>query len=304
MFDVDPDRWMPDGLAYHRHMQAKVGLKVAWRYAVWRIVDIRDLHEANWDDADRAYLDRQPPEFRHPPRAIVLKHLNGPLLLDGEGLDSRGELHLSDPARSRRLWIGVNRRYPVCSCCGHPWPCVLWDRDRLVAGQAQRTERLLAGARPGVCQACREPIGRRQRSVTFPEPSLLVPGAPGPSYHVGRTVCWQAARDYETGQRMAAHPAAHRLVSCPGHVVVHEIGLRMECTAGPACTGLHRPWGDRRPLSGTCMTRVHVAWDLAAGYRRPLSDCGYRRGRIACLGSESGPCESLPDGIADLFGGQ
>lgn len=302
--DVDPDRWMPDGAAYHRHMQAKVGLKVAWRYAVWRIVDIRERAEADWTDDDRAYLARQPAEFRKPPRVIVLKHLNGPKLTDPEDFGLDGELHLLEPARNHHLWTGVNKRYPVCSCHGHPWPCMEWDRDRLVAGQAQRTERLLAGAQPGVCASCREPIRARQRSVTFPEPSLLVPGAPGPTYHTGRQECWLAAWQYEREQRMPAHPEATRLVSCPGTAVIHEIGLWVECNAGPACTGLHDVWGARKPTSGTCATRVRKSWDLAAGYHRPMTDCGYRSRAVACLGAEKGAFEPLPDGIADLFGGQ
>lgn len=301
--DVDPDRWMPSDYAVTRTMP-RVGLKVAWRYAVWRIVDIRDQEEVDWSEQDRAYLARQPAEFRHPPRTIVLKHLNGPTLVEDNYIDSAGLVHVFEAARHRRVWDGVAKRYPVCSCHGHPWPCMELDRDRLIAGQAAQTERLLAGAQPGVCAACREPVRARQKAVTFPESSLLVPGAPGPTYHVAQVTCWQAARDYETEHRMAAHPEATRLVSCPGLAVTHGVGLWMECSAGPACTGLHGPAGMRKPTAGTCMTRTWKAWDLADGYHRPMTDCGYRRGRLACLGAESGPFERLPDGIADLFGGQ
>lgn len=304
MLDVDPDRWLPRGESY-AYTTARVGLKVAWRYAVWRIVEIREQPEVDWSDDDRAYLARQPAECRRPPCAIVLRHLNGPILVPDDCIDSQGLAHVGVGARQHRPWWGVTKRYPVCSCCGHPWPCMEWDRDRLVAGQAAKTERLLDGARPGVCQACREPVRARQKTVTFPEPSLLVPGAPGPTYHVARQQCWIYAVEYEKQHRMAAYPGATRLVSCPGRAFIHEIGLWVECTAGPACTGLHDVWGARKPTSGTCATPVRHASNLAAGYQRPLSDCGYRgRGGYNCLGSETGPCKPLPDGIADLFGGQ
>lgn len=303
-FDVDPDRWIPSnqGAAL---TTARKGLRIAWRYAVWRITDIIDQPEPDWTDNDRAYLARQPEQYRRPPCTIVLRHERGPILIGDDYRDHDGLVHVDIPACGHRPWWGVAKRYPVCSCHGHPFPCIELDRDRLVASQTAKTERLLAGAQPGVCQACREPIRPRQKTVTFPEPSLLVPGAPGPTYHAGRTSCWQAAHDYETKHRMAAYPAATRLVSCPGAAFVHEIGLWTECTAGPACTGLHDVWGARKPTVGTCATRVWHASNLADGYIRPLTDCGYRgRGDFKCLGSEAGPFRPLPDGVADLFGGQ
>lgn len=299
--DVNPDRWHPSHEASTQTAPRR-GLRVAWRYSVWRIVDIHDRPEADWTDSDREWLARQPEHLRGLPQVIVLRHENGPTLDPQPGDD--GTVHIAVPAGGRRAWWGVAARYPVCSCHGHPYPCLDVDRDRLVAATRARTERLLAGAQAGVCQSCRQPITARQKTVVFPEPSLLVPGAPGPVFHAGRTDCWWAAHAYETKHRLPAFPEVTRITSCPGDAFVHKIGMWVECTAGPACTGLHGAVGARKPTAANCATRVYRAENLADGYRRPLTDCGYRGNAVACLGSESGPCRPVNQGIADLLGGQ
>ncbi|WP_341719968.1 hypothetical protein QQG74_09780 [Micromonospora sp. FIMYZ51] len=298
MIDVDPDRWLPSR-DYAISGKPKVGNRVAWRYAIWLVVDEHITDEANWTEQEAAYLARIAPQHRaHSlPRTIVLQHECGPNL---SGVPDGRQVHLHlDP------WSGVMSlvavRYQTCSCHGHPWPCIEYDRDCMIASQSRKTARLLAGAKPGVCAYCLEPVTGRQKTVTFPEPSLLVPGAPGPTFHAGRSDCWRGARDYETEHRLAAYPEATRLASCPGDVFIHCIGQTVECTAGPGCTGLHGPFRVRPGDGGTCATRVRSVKDLGH-YARPLSDCGYRDHGSSCLGAETGPCEPLPPGVSDLFG--
>ncbi len=280
---VDPDAWTSTRAVGHRLVNRgpRVGEVVAMRYSAWRVVDVRTFDDVDLVDAEARHGLRAPFD-------VTLEHLAGPRI-DGEDrmvVEGQG-----------RPWIWLGARFQTCSCHGHPWPCLEYDRDVLAATLAQRAARQLARAQPGVCAGCGEKVRPRQQTVTFPEASLIVPGAPGPTFHIGRNECWLAARAYEEDKRLAAHATATRLVSCPGAGFVHHVGLRFECTAGPGCTGLHGP--PRRYTDPNCATRVYLAENLAAGYQRPISDCGYRSRAMDCLGAETGPCK--PSGMEGIL---
>lgn len=280
---TDPDRWSTSRCEGTRLVsrRPRVGEVVGFRYSAWRVTEVRSVPDVDLTDAEQR---RVASGWRHP-CDIELLHLAGPMI-DGE-----------DQVVVRNhgvLWTWLGERFRTCSCHGHPWPCQDYDRDVLVATLNRDTRRKLAGAGPGVCAACCQPITARQRTVAFPEPSLIVPGAPGPTFHAARLECWLDALRYETEQRIPAHPTVTRLVSCPGIRFVHELGGHHECTAGPACTGLHDPAGSRRDIEPNCFTSTWKLADPAAGYPRPLTDCGYRRGTLVCLGSETGPCRPMP----------
>jgi hypothetical protein len=238
----DADAWLPRP-SLDRAGLPEPGWLVGWRYAVWRVVDCRLREEVDWSDADRQRMAVQAswePERRRPPYVVVLAHVRGPLLV--RRLVPDGTYHLGVPAGSYRGWAVVRERFAVCSCHGEPWPCRAEVHDHVVARAAADLEEKLAGLAPGVCAACHQPIGRR-KAITFSEPHAEVPGAPGPTFHLGGR-CRAAAIGYETGPRLATYPGAERLLSCPGRMFRHQLGGRRDCSAGSACTGHHLP-GER-----------------------------------------------------------
>lgn len=274
-------RWLPQ--PHRRHLGAPpLGALLGWRYAIWRVVDVQ-VADAN----EHHQLSSHRPRSRLP-YLVVLRHERGPVLPDHDG---GGLVHEWVPAGECREWPLVGERYAVRSCHRHPWPCVDHERDETASGGAALAERLLAGARAGVCASCLQPVGGRQLAVTFPEPSLAVPGAPGPTYHL-RGRCWPDAARYDQA-RIVADTSARRLVTCGGTMFHHVATRRGECTAGPACTGRHGP-PRTKPRHTRCVTAVYLPAPaggpvcgsaLAKGEQpglagavqvRPLTNCGYQ----------------------------
>jgi hypothetical protein len=322
---VDPDKWAPP----YGHCRdggsgcgrPEVGDLVAWRYAAWRVHEVRPYLDVDLTDEQRAKLDqsvvhlkveqvRAEAYVRNWPFHLVLRLDNGPLVVKPGEERGFGRLHDGTREVSFTTWphqVRWNRLpepYQTCSCHGHPWPCQDYDRQLLAAHQMRKMDRLMATAQPGVCAACLEPITIRQKTVSFPEESRWVPGAPGPTFHAGRAACWAAAEEYERTGRLADNPDVARLASCPGIRFIHEARTmpaekRIECTAGPFCTGHHGPPGYRTDVP--CWHRVEVA-DAEGAYVRPSIDCGYRQPDRACLGSDmSGGGATLSPVAADLL---
>lgn len=266
---------------------------MAWRYAAWTVHESRPRRVAPTD------------EQLH----IVLRHHNGPLIIKpGEERrfarrhDGTREVRFTAPPGYR--WNRLPDPYQTCSCHGHPWPCQELDRAVLAQHQLRKMDRLMATAQPGVCAHCLEPISTRQKTVAFPEESRFVPGAPGPTFHAGRADCWRGAEKYEREGRLVDNPDVPRLASCPGIRFIHEqhgmpTEQRVECTAGPFCTGLHGPAGLRQ--DAPCWHRVQLAGNEGA-YARPSVDCGYRGRGHGCLGGDvSNGGMSLSPVAADLL---
>lgn len=274
---VDPDAWTSTRCVGEKlwRRPPRAGEIIGFRYSAWRVVDVHVRQDIDLTDAEAARMSHRGPR----PFDLELEHLAGPRLDGVDRLLVRGE---------GQAWPWLYERFQVCSCHGHPWPCLDYDRDVMARTLAKKARRELAGAAPGVCAGCREKLTDRQATLTFPESSLIVPGAPGPTFHARRNDCWYAAYEYETHLRIPAHPTVDRIASCPGAGFTHHVGLRFECTAGPGCTGLHGPY--RKP-DGNCATRTYQMARMSEGYKRPLSDCGYRGGGdYNCLGAEVGPC--------------
>lgn len=319
----DPDNWAPS-IGNRRDTvgcaRPEVGDLVAWRYAAWLVHEIRPYLDCDLTDKQREKLDASVAHLtgekrflaceRNRPFHIVLRHHTGPLIIrPGE---APGFKRLHDGAREvsftswpdRYKWNRLPDPYQTCSCHGHPWPCQEIDRVVLTQHQLRKMDRLMATAQPGVCAHCLEPITTRQRTVTFLEESRFVPGAPGPTFHAGRAACWGAAEDYERGGRLVDNPDVSRIASCPGIRFIHEqhgmpTEQRIECTAGPFCTGLHGPPGFRQ--DAPCWHRVQLAGNEGA-YARPSVDCGYRSRGDGCLGGDfSSGGTSLSPMAADLL---
>jgi hypothetical protein len=321
---LDADNWRPshDNLRDRfSTITPEVDDLVGWRYAAWRVHEIRPYLDHDLTDQQRQELDavaahipedrRQLVYARRRPFHLVLRHHNGPLIIKpGE---EKGFVRLHDGTREisftswphKQRWNVLPDPYRTCSCHGHIWPCQDYDQTVLAAHQARKMDRLMATAQPGTCAHCLEPISTRQRTVTFPEASRFVPGAPGPTFHAGRAACWQAAEEYERAGRLTDNPDIARLASCPGIRFIHEAHhlhaeQRIECTAGPFCTQLHGPAGYRNDTP--CWYRVELAGNEGA-YARPSFDCGYRSGSDrACIGGDlSSGGTSISPVAADLL---
>lgn len=308
----DPNRWEPgpdnrrdDG--FRSCARPAAGDLIAWRYAAWRVHQIRPYQTVDLTAEQLKKLDKLvetvDPERREQARAqawpfhIILRHERGPLIIEPgwekafkrlrDGSNTHEISFTSWP--TKWTWVRLPEPYKVCSCHGHPWPCQDIDRQAVADVQMKQFKKLELSHTAGVCAYCREPISTRQKTVTFPEPSRLLPGAPGPTFHAGRVNCWAAAEEYERRYRLADDPNIVRIASCPGIMFIHEARScppekRVECTAGTGCTGLHGPAGHQR--EAPCWHRVHLV-DNEGGYARPSFDCGYRQpGVRECVGAD------------------
>jgi hypothetical protein len=321
---LDADNWSPDRGNLQDSSgcpRPEVGDLIAWRYAAWRVHEIRSYLDVDLTDAQQAKLAKSVERIKDPeeralalvrnrPFHLVLRHHNGPLVIkDGE---AKGWKRLHDGTREisftswphKNRWTRLTNPYRTCSCHGHIWPCQEYDREVLAQHQSRDMDRLIATTEPGVCAHCLEAITTRQKTLTFPEPSRLVPGAPGPTFHAGRAACWGAAEKYERNGRLTDNPDIARLASCPGVKFIHEKhGMpgdkRIECTAGPFCTGQHGPSGYRQ--EAPCWYRIDLA-DVDGGYARPDMDCGYRGAHGSCLGGDlSSGGTSISTSAADVL---
>ena len=208
--------WRPSSTHYRRTAPT-VGEVVAYDYRAWEITSART--------ADREHDE---PTWGTPPYTVTLRRLYG-AATDYEnsardiGLRIRAGAHNALPSYR-------DGRVPLCSCHGHPWPCLDADQAREAAEAISRAERELA-LLPGCCPACQEVVTHRQRSITFPGPYVHNPlAAENPRFHL-RGKCWRLAAAYEEAW-VAANPATATrsllTLRCEGTLVVHELG-RGEC---------------------------------------------------------------------------
>lgn len=175
-------RWWPHGT--ERTDRPKVGDLVAFRFAAWRVMHVRTNDPS---DEEAARLTTLRPEYRERQLgySLTLRREHGPAC---EHENSRKEIALKLPALSYYRWDAYSGdRVPLCSCCGHPWPC----RMLVAEEQAERSAEILAGrmarVMPGICYGCGEVITSRQGSVSMPEGNVDIPGYPAPRFHTRRS---------------------------------------------------------------------------------------------------------------------
>jgi hypothetical protein len=318
----NPSTWRPDLSNLRRAGLSDVaeeGDLVGWRYGGWRVIEAKAVPEVDLTEDEHHKLHNYLAGIREEvrprvwmnnrPRIVVLRHEHGPLIINpGEKHqrlhDGATTVHFRSEVLAPHGFYVLKEPFRVCSCHGHIWPCQEIDQAAVAAHQSRRMDRLMATTQPGVCANCLEAITTRQKTVTFPEPSRFMPGAPGPTFHAGRAVCWQAAEDYERGGRLADDPDVTRIASCPGIRFMHErhgmpTEQRLECTAGPFCTGLHGPPGNRH--TPPCWFGIQLAGNDGT-YARPSIDCGYAAGDRRCLGGDlTGGGTMLSPIAADLL---
>lgn len=214
--------WRPSGVAseYGRR-RPDVGDLVAYDYRAWEVthVGVRDF-EADDQDRVRGYRPQYRDEMR--PYSVSLRRIHG---APHERENSRQEIGL----RIRAFAYGgfdryENDRVPLCSCHGHPWPCLDADQQAQAEKETKAAEKELL-LMPGCCPACEEPVTSRQQSITFGGPNVRNPLAEGPTFHLRRK-CHHGAAQYED-LWIAAEPGRRRsllTLACEGSVVVHGDG--------------------------------------------------------------------------------
>lgn len=301
---ADPDIWRPYlGTLVDPPRAPRVGDLVGWRYGVWQVIESTPIPDEDLDEADAEKLRRYVSgcDERHrarihemnQARTVVLCYGSGPQLAGKAGVRTaeNGDItvRFNTPVCLGYVWPILHAPWMTCSCHGQVWPCQEMDQAEAGRVEAEKLDRLMATTTPGVCASCLEPISNRQKPVTFPEESRLVPGAPGPTFHAGRQACWHAAVMYDEA-RLRDDPQATRVATCPGVRFIHEKHgmtpeLRVDCTAGPACTDLHGPAGYEREIA--CWRRVGGVFpDDPDRFPVPTFDCGYRNQLQGdCLGS-------------------
>jgi len=214
--------WRPDHVArnYGRG-RPEVGEVVAYERRAWKVVLVT-VEEPTPDEQDA--VDRYTTAWRDRalPYRIRLQRIHGE---PRDHENTHNEIQLRVPPGGRDWFPAYpNGRVPLCSCHGHPWPCLEADQQAQAEREMARVEKALR-LLPGCCPACEEPVTSRQRSITFGGPNVQNPLAEGPTFHLRRK-CRHAAARYEEAW-VAAEPDRQRsllTLACAGTVIVHGDG--------------------------------------------------------------------------------
>lgn len=234
----DGNLWQPSGGRRVPWADLAVGDLIASRRKLWRVVEVRPVPVADWDEHDRDYYERArewqaqrtlPPLTEETWDARPLYLIVFPV--------AGGKRHHGKerPYADVRTAYVVPEHYPVCKECGELYPC----RELEIRAEAAREmldldkwEKVL----PGTCWGCSEPITHRQDAIRFDGDNLYLLGAGQVVFHLRRSRgCRSAAMTYEDRWVKAGEGRRPRL-SCPGRLIVHVDGP--ECSEDPYCPGL------------------------------------------------------------------
>lgn len=260
--------WRPASVSTARPSRPRVGDIVALDRRAWEVMHISD-DEPTPEEQERIGAYRSPYREQAMPFRVTLRRLHGE---PHESENGRQEVGFRVRAAAYNpLPAYPNGRVPLCSCHGHPWPCIEADQQRAAEAEMRKAEKALR-LLPGCCPACEEPVTSRQRSITFGGPNVQNPLAEGPTFHLRRK-CYHAAADYEE-LWVGAEPGRKRsllTLSCAGTVIVHGDGTA-ECFGadGSVCPSVYA----RHRGMSACYYQTH-------GCPRDCSRVGHPGTRIA-----------------------
>lgn len=231
--------WHPTGTdrRYGTTRRPNVGDTVAYARRAWEVMHVADA-EPTPEEAES--LAARAPKWRDEasPYTITLRRIHGP---EHERENSAHDVGFRVPVSAYRPFETYrNGRVPLCSCCGHPWPCLEADQQAWAKKELQRAEREMR-LMPGCCPSCEEPVTSRQKSITFGGPNVRNPLAEGPTFHLRRK-CRHDAQRYEEAW-VSAEPGRSRsllTLTCAGTVIVHHDGTA-ECfgATGSDCPSVY-----------------------------------------------------------------
>lgn len=242
------DTWEPEGGQRVKIRDLKPGDMIALERALWRLIEVRDVPVADWDDNDQHYYDahtdpadrtaayRQVPRradgTRIPPGEWNLRPVN--LIVEPAKGGKRRHLRCRPYVMLTSLYV-IPEHHPVCSACGELYPCRHLDMEAETAKQMAKFTKY-ESILPGCCWSCGNPVTERQKSIAFEGENLLRPGGPPVVFHLrkGSPYCSSAAYSYDK-RWIEAAPDRHPRLFCPGNVVVHVDGP--ECSEDPYCPG-------------------------------------------------------------------
>lgn len=131
--------------------------------------------------------------------AVLVRRIHGPKP-DNENRRQEFGIH----AVGRVMWrVYTDRRVPLCSDCGCPWPCPDVEDEKCAKQEMRHLADQLEKAHDGLCYSCGEYITARQASVIAPEPNVELPGFTAPRFHL-RQKCRDGLLRYERMRRKAA----------------------------------------------------------------------------------------------------
>lgn len=215
----DPDEWSPDDLgpwAQRETGQLEPGQLVVWERQPYRVLEVREVPDANWPEKyRRAWVESGMPDphtWCYRPRVVVVRH---------EERREDKPIHLGGNNSVR--WYVLPEHYAVCRLCRELPPCTHVHTERVMARASERMAKEMA-ILPGACHGCREPITRRQKSFTFPGSNLIRPdlGDHSAIFHT-RGKCYGALTAYDK-RWAAAEPDRARLFFCEGTRTIHYTG--------------------------------------------------------------------------------
>lgn len=210
--------WFPTATDHAGRYRLEVGDIVAYAHAAWLVDHVLDAVPNPDEETHLAhYVSRRRERV---PYSATLRRLHGPAHPRERARDP-GVLAVRVSPLRPPLWRTYpGGRVPLCSCCGHPWPCRAREAEQESTETATRLEELAQRVAAGACFGCGEPITTRQAAITYREGNAQVPLAGGPSFHA-RLACREQVVAYER-RRAAVYPDAAPIVDVRTYAVLRD----------------------------------------------------------------------------------
>lgn len=251
---LDRTEWLPEQIQSHDNRARRAstgeltpGMLVVYERKPYRVQTVSLDDPLNWPASTR---DRwqddgmpDPAAWHRRPYTLGLRHEPEP---------DAAPLWLS--AAASVSWWTLPEHYSVCRLCGQLPPCRDVQTEAVMTQESERLNREMAIV-PGCCHSCREPVTKRQKTITFEGANLIRPdlGDGTALFHL-REACRDDAVRYDE-RWAAAEPGRVRLLFCEGRRRNHYDGTA-DCTEGAACPGDvgHRSAEWHRPVGGSPYT--------------------------------------------------
>jgi hypothetical protein len=188
-----PAPWTPTVATREYYQRPPLGTIIAVNRLPWRVTDHVELDPLDWTEDEHAHYRHvahklSPDQWPDRPWTLIL-----------DALPDGGTYETRIPAFRPFVWYVLPEHYAVCVLCQELHPCRHVTTEEEVTRAGEHLDRLTSVG-PEACWACGDPITKRQHSIAFWGPNLLLPGGPTPvRFHTRRNPvsCLQAACEYE-----------------------------------------------------------------------------------------------------------